>query len=134
MMKSKLERLLKAVLAFVMTITLASGFQVVNAEEDENPIIPSEDNSEIYYSVNFIYFENNIEVNLEQQVKAGEDAIAPIVDVREGYSFGGWDKDIKNITQDITVTALYTKLEKYTITVNYLFSDGSLASESYIYI
>ncbi|MEF9892420.1 MAG: InlB B-repeat-containing protein [Anaerorhabdus sp.] len=133
MMKSKLERLLKAVLAFVMAITLTSGFQGVNAEEGENPIIPSEDNSEIYYNVNFIYFENNIEVNLEQQVKAGEDAIAPIVDVREGYSFAGWDKDIKNITQDITITALYTKLEKYTITVNYLFSDGSLASEPYIY-
>ncbi len=45
----------------------------------------------------------------KQQVEYGKAAWAPEVSYREGYVFTGWDKDITNITGDITVTAQYAE-------------------------
>ena len=40
-----------------------------------------------------------------EAVKGGKAATAPEDPTREGYTFGGWDKDFSNITEDLTVTA-----------------------------
>ncbi len=48
-----------------------------------------------------------------QQVEYGNDAKAPADPTREEYSFSGWDKEFTNVTEDITVTALYTMLPTY---------------------
>ena len=41
-----------------------------------------------------------------ETVKKGEDATAPDVPAREGYTFNGWDPaDFSNITADLTITA-----------------------------
>ncbi len=50
-----------------------------------------------------------------QQVLEGEDAIAPTVIPDEGFTFAGWDSVFTNITESITVTALYDPIT-YTVT------------------
>ena len=54
-----------------------------------------------------------------QNVEHGKDATLPTPPAHEGYTFTKWDSDGKNITADITITALYEK-NIYTVT----FVDG----------
>ena len=48
----------------------------------------------------------------EQEVEDSKSAIAPTTPTREGYTFIGWDKDFRNVTEDMTITALY-KINRY---------------------
>ncbi|MEG0592943.1 MAG: InlB B-repeat-containing protein, partial [Coprobacillus sp.] len=43
----------------------------------------------------------------ESSVYEGEDAIAPVVPNKDGYTFVGWDKDFTNVRGDLVVTAIY---------------------------
>ena len=65
------------------------------------------------YTVTFVDW--NGAVIDTQVVSEGEAATAPTDPTREGYTFTGWDKDFSNVTEDITVTALYT-INTYTVT------------------
>ena len=47
-------------------------------------------------------------------VTIGTAATPPANPTREGYTFIGWDKDFSNITEDLTVTALY-KINRYKV-------------------
>jgi len=47
-------------------------------------------------------------------VYKGTAATAPAISLRTGYTFTGWDADITNVTENITVTAMYT-INTYTI-------------------
>ena len=59
------------------------------------------------------------------RVPYGGAATAPEVPAREGYTFTGWDTPFDNVTDDITVTALF-RINTYTVTfVNY---DGTVLS------
>ena len=49
-----------------------------------------------------------------QGVKEGSAAKAPVAPVREGYTFTGWDMDFTNVTEEITVKAMY-EINMYTI-------------------
>jgi len=56
--------------------------------------------------VTFVDWDNTI---LAQDLVAdGDAATAPADPLRYGYNFKGWDKDFLSVTQDLTVTALYT--------------------------
>ncbi|MDY0063990.1 MAG: leucine-rich repeat protein [Bacilli bacterium] len=44
--------------------------------------------------------------NLQQQVPLGSAAIAPVLEM-ENFTFAGWDQSFDNITQQITITALW---------------------------
>ncbi len=44
----------------------------------------------------------------------GEDATAPTVPARDGYTFTGWDKPFTNVTGNLTVTAQYA-INTYTV-------------------
>lgn len=50
-----------------------------------------------------------------QSVAYGSAAKAPAVPTRTGYTFTEWDKDFSNITEGITVKALFT-INSYTVT------------------
>lgn len=52
--------------------------------------------------------------NAVQIVEYGKSAVAPVVE-REGYTFKGWDKVFNNITNDLTVIALW-EINKYKVT------------------
>lgn len=46
----------------------------------------------------------------DEDVEYGNGATAPDAPHIDGYEFEGWDKSFDNVTEDITVTALYRKL------------------------
>ncbi len=61
------------------------------------------------YTVTFVDYNNNV-LGIDT-VNYGGTAIAPANPTREGYTFTGWDKDFSNVTEDMTVTAIYSKNE-----------------------
>ncbi len=52
---------------------------------------------------------------LEQTIKHGLGATAPVVEANDGYTFNGWDAAFGNVTEALTVNALYTT-NSYTLT------------------
>ena len=50
------------------------------------------------------------------EVESGTAATAPANPSREGYTFIGWDQDFSNVTEDMTITALY-QINQYQIAV-----------------
>ena len=62
------------------------------------------------YTVTFLDYDGT--VISTQQVIEGISATEPESPEREGYEFTGWDKDFTNITEDIVVTAEYSKIPK----------------------
>ncbi len=57
------------------------------------------------------------------EVKYGEDAKAPEIPKREGYTFSSWDSSYYNITSDKIINAVY-KINTYT--VNFIGADGEI--------
>lgn len=51
-----------------------------------------------------------------------------------GYQFLGWDDSVENVTSDKTVTAKYKPYASYTLTVNYVTSDGHVVAEPFVYV
>jgi len=63
----------------------------------------------VEYTVNFVGFDG---ADLgSQTVVEGGAAVAPEAPVVDGYEFKGWDVAFDNITSDLTVTAIYEKVE-----------------------
>ena len=59
---------------------------------------------------------NGTQIGETQKVEYGKDAVEPeSPNTKKGYHFVGWDKDLTNIKQNITITAQYEKNE-YTVT------------------
>ena len=79
----------------------------------------------VQYTVTFD--KNNGTTNETKTVNSGEKVVKPADPTKEGYTFDAWVYENKAfdfntpITGDITLTATYTMLEKYTITFD---SDG----------
>lgn len=66
------------------------------------------------YTVTFLDINGNI---LDvQEVYKGRGAKAPSAPAVADKVFAGWNKDITNIQSDITVTAVYTDADRYTVT------------------
>lgn len=86
---------------FLAVILLLSVSTVVMAAEDT-------------YTVTYVV---DGEVVSTQEVAQGKDAVAPEIPGKFGYTqiAPQWDKDGKNITEDTTITAMYT-LNQYEVT------------------
>ena len=65
------------------------------------------------YTVTFINWDNAI-IKVQENVPHGTAAIAPKDPTREGYVFTGWDKTFDNITETITIKAIY-KANKHSV-------------------
>lgn len=66
----------------------------------------------------------------ETEVVEGKTAAPPKEPTKEGYIFKGWDQEIKNITKDMTIKAVY-EINTYTITyVSSLVEAEEVAWES----
>ena len=64
----------------------------------------------------------------EAIVKDGKTAAPPANPTRDGYNFIGWDKSLKNVTEDMEVTAQY---EIITYTITYIANNVSKREESW---
>ncbi len=65
------------------------------------------------FTVKFYYIDDSMIMHLikTEQVASGGTVEAPEDDeipVREGYTFSGWNRSLKNITEDTTILAIYT--------------------------
>ena len=65
------------------------------------------------------------EIIEEQQCREGSDAVFPTAPTHEGYTFSRWDNDGKNITADITITALYD-INVYTVTLKDGYNNNTI--------
>jgi len=69
------------------------------------------------YTVTFVDWDNEV---IEEQtgIEHGTSATAPDNDpTRDGCTFTGWDVEFDNVTEDLTVTAVY-EINTYTVTFN----------------
>lgn len=73
------------------------------------------------YTVTFVDYDGSVLAT--QTVFHGSSATAPEEPTRDGYTFKQWDKDYSNVTENMTVTAVY-EINSYVVTfVDY---DGSV--------
>lgn len=84
------------------------------------------------YTVKFFDWDNTL-LGLSQTINEGESAIAPTVPNRPGYKFTGWSADFSSVTQNMDIYAQYEPLVNYTVTINYIFSDSTIALQPVIY-
>ncbi len=68
------------------------------------------------YTVTFYDYDGTTELKVEEVVK-GESATAPENPTRWGYTFTGWDKTFDNVTENISITAIYTEITEPTFIV-----------------
>lgn len=73
-----------------------------------------------YYHVRF--FDNAGKLIADIRTAEGEDAEAPEAAMPEGYAFVKWDKDYKNVQEDMDITAVYEPIQ-YAIT--YVLGGGT---------
>ena len=73
------------------------------------------------YRVTFVDFDGTVLDT--QMILHGKSATAPVEPMREGHTFKKWDKDYSNITEDMTITAVY---EIHTFTVTFVDYEGSI--------
>ena len=78
------------------------------------------DSAKVEYKVTFM---NGVDVIDEQMVPYGDAAVAPTNVTREGYRFTGWNTSFSNVTENLTVKALFEELATYIVKV--LDSDGT---------
>lgn len=60
------------------------------------------------YTYNVTFVDKDGKVISQQTVEYGKSAKAPKAPAMKGLRFTGWDKDYKNVTEDMTVTAEYS--------------------------
>ena len=68
----------------------------------------------------------------ETEVEYLQDAVAPAVPKRTGYTFIGWDKDITAIKENMTATAIY-EAETFTVTFINDFDDSIIGTVTVAY-
>lgn len=77
--------------------------------EDDNGV-------KLYHTVTICIADKSTTVMVED----GKDVPIPATVNIEGYVFKGWDKDYKNVTQDMTISAILEKENKEYITVTFM--------------
>jgi hypothetical protein len=78
------------------------------------------DSTKVEYKVTFM---NGVDIIDEQMIPYGDAAVAPTNVTREGYRFTGWNTSFSNVTENLTVKALFEELATYIVKV--LDSDGT---------
>lgn len=84
------------------------------------------------YEVKFFDW-NNAQIGLTQYVDEGDAAVEPSYPYRQGYAFIGWDKPSSNVTSNLDIYAQYDELMTFAVTINYVFSDNSLARQPTVF-
>ena len=79
------------------------------------------------YIVTFVDWDGSV-LKTQNNIPRGAAATAPADPERRGYTFTGWDSSYRNVTGDITVTAVY--VEKSSYTVIWSMGGGSLGDPS----
>lgn len=78
-----------------------------------------------YYRVRF--FDSTGKLITETKTAEGKDAAPPEASRKEGYLFAKWDKDYRNVQDDMDITAVYEPIQ-YTIT--YVVGGGTNSSKN----
>ena len=84
------------------------------------------------YTVRFFNWDNT-QLGATQTIDSGNAAVAPSVPNRPGYQFTGWSADFSSVTQNMDIYAQYVPLLSFSVTVNYIFADNTIALQPVIY-
>lgn len=96
---------IKALKAGATTVKVAATYNGKNIVKEF--IVKVEEPKVETFTVDFIDRDGNIILSVE--VEKGKEAAAPTPPTVSGYIFIGWDKEFKNVTENMKVTALYEK-------------------------
>ena len=116
------------------TVTLDDGAYTIEADNGKHTIVVTDKAGNrteytitVYKNYTVIYKADG-KVISTQTVGHGKNAAAPLVPAKSGYT-GAWDHNGKNITADLTITAVYTKMDpdKVYHTVTFV-ADGKVIS------
>lgn len=77
------------------------------------------------YTVTFKDY-NGTTLKTQRNIVSGTSATAPERPYRDGYRFTGWDKSYDNVTSDLTVTAVYEKINGATLYVTDVELQGDM--------
>ena len=82
------------------------------------------------YAVQFLDWDGSL-IGEIQYIEEGKSAIPPADPVRDGYTFTGWSKDWNNVTEDRTITAVYSDNsgDSNRHTVTFYDYDGNVHSQ-----
>jgi hypothetical protein len=78
------------------------------------------------YTVTFKNWDGS--VFFTTQAAEGADALLPQDPSRDGYEFIGWTPKPDNVQADLEIVAKFVPVQMQTVTVNYLFEDGTEAA------
>jgi len=81
----------------------------------EATYVATYDSSKVEYKVTFL---NGTTVIDEQMIPYGGAAVAPTNVTRDGYKFVGWNTTFANVTENLTVKALFEELITYIVKVD----------------
>ena len=113
--------------AFSSAIYVAQFIKDAPAEDDKDDTGDTEDTGDTV-TVTFVDYDGT-ELNT-QTIKKGTSATLPANPHREGFVFIGWDKDVTNVMENITVTAQY-EASKLQLVITYQdFGDVVTATAS----
>ncbi len=144
------KRILSIVLVFFMLFDLVP---IVGRSEDDgwNTAVSNEISGETYHKVEFVDEDGNAIAT--QFVKHGDNAILPEDPIKDAtwpemgteaikryvYEFSGWKAGESafsaetSVTQDMVVTAQFTAVQVYKVTINYICLGSDLGDESHIF-
>ncbi|WP_309381220.1 InlB B-repeat-containing protein [Cerasicoccus frondis] len=70
---------------------------------------------------------------LDQAIPEGGSAIPPEISVADGWAFVGWNTEYSNISQDSTITAMYSKLDLISFLESKLYAGDGAADDYFGY-
>ena len=108
-----MKGLLKVVLSSIALLTLAS---CVSERGSNSLSVSSQNNDPVYYDVTFLNYDDTFlyKATVEEGHEAQYIGETPTreEDDEFTYEFVGWDHNLQNITEELTVTAQYNPIPK----------------------
>ncbi|MDR1358938.1 MAG: InlB B-repeat-containing protein [Coriobacteriales bacterium] len=105
--------------------------EILFAAAEDTEVTEDKDESEEGMYVVTFYDWDRATILGSFEVKAGDVSPTPMPPSREGHIFVKWDMDVTDVTDDLTVHAVYREMKTFTVAIQYVFTNGDTAEQSY---
>lgn len=142
--KNLISKTIFVFLSIILTLLLCSctGNKPINTEKPESTeqttdtLQGSTINTDepVIKTYTVIFADYDGAVLKEERVETGGEATAPRNPTRNGYEFIGWDKQYNCVTDDLTITAMYSKIDVPTIYIENVYVSPGQNAEVKIFL